>query len=93
MEIWITRAQTGILVDEAMHPDELEAEVKGLEVYGELSSAEEVTVELTGRWEDIKQFFQDIQQLADFARRRDYEKDSEQDKLIMRLRDQKLIKL
>jgi len=93
MEIWITRDQTGILLQHYASPDEIEEDLKGLQVYDELSPQENVTVELTGRWEDLKQFFADIQALANFVRGTDYEKDSEKDKLITRLWEQNLIKL
>ena len=93
MEIWITRDQTGILLEHYAPPDEIEEDLKGLQVYEEFSPTENVKVELTGRWEDIKQFFQDIQLLADFVRRTDFAQDSEQDKLITRLWERKLIKL
>jgi len=92
IEIWITREQTGILQEHHVTPDELEADLRGLEVYGELTPMENIKVELTGRWEDLKQFFVDIQALANFVRGTDYEKDSEQDKLITRLSENKLIK-
>jgi len=91
MEIWITRDQTGILLGALRTPDDIEENLKELQVYDELSPAEHVKVELTGQWVDIKQFFQDIQLLADFVRATDFDKDSEKDKLITRLQERKLI--
>ena len=93
MEIWITRDQTGILLERYTPPDEIEEGLKGLQVYNELSPKEDVKVEITGRWEDIKQFLADIQALANFVRGTEFAKDSEKDKLITRLWEQNLIKL
>jgi len=93
MEIWITRDQAGILLEHHATPDEIEEDLRGLQVYDELTPIENVKVELSGRWEDLKQFFADIQALANFVRDTDFEKDSEQDKLIERLWTNNLIKL
>jgi len=68
MEIWITRqADRGLLITEYSSPDEIEEGLKGLECYDEFSSGEEVKVELTARWDELKQFFQDIQHLSDYV--------------------------
>ena len=94
MEIWITRAQDrGILLESYAPPDEIEEGLKGLQVYDELSFGEDVKVEFSGSWGDIKSFFQDIQLLADYVRGSDFAKDSEQDKLIMRMCKRKLIRV
>jgi Tfp pilus assembly protein PilO len=92
MEIWITRNQTGVLLEHYASPDELEENVKSLEVYEEFTPSEDVKVEITGRWSDIKQFFQDIQLMAEMVRGQDFDKDSEPDKLIKRMSERKLIK-
>lgn len=92
MEIWITRDQTGILLEHYASPDEIEGDLAGLEVYPPFKPKENVKVELTGRWEDIKQFFKDIQYLADQVRGMDFAKGSEKDRTICRLIENKLIK-
>ena len=68
MELWLTRqADRGILLLEYASPDEIEESLKGLECYDEFSPKEEVKLEVTGRWEELKQLFQDIQHLSDYA--------------------------
>jgi len=93
MEIWITRqADRGLLITEYSSPDEIEEELRSLEQYDEFSPGEEVKVELTGRWEEVKQFFQDLQQLSDLVRCLDFSKGSEADRLVGRMIAYKLVK-
>jgi len=93
MVIWITRqAEQGLLITEYFSPDEIEEGLRGLEQYDEFSLGEEVKVELTARWEEVKQFFEDLQQLTDMVRSLDFSKGSPADKVVRRMIDNKLVK-
>lgn len=92
MELWITRqADRGLLLEEYASPEEIEESLEGLEHYDKFSPKEEVKVEITAPWEEVKQLFQDLQRLSDYAMAA-YPRNPGIIEIARRLTEQRLIK-
>lgn len=55
MEVWVTRSLSGFETFDMEGIEELEVMLKGLAVSKPLTDQEEVTVEITGSWAEIKE--------------------------------------
>ena len=55
MEIWIRRGSPcGFLTNQMEGVEEMEEQLRGIETFRPLQETEEVTVEITGSWGEIK---------------------------------------